>query len=343
MFELNKDLVVNSAADYAVTILDDNGATVAPSNLALEVLTADHKLLISGFGNFRAGDIVAVAGQRGVAGQVRVDNIVISNVDGSSQLDVAAPSIPTVVYFKYKVTTTRYRAEYAQNQMQFSDTIIYPVVVRPGDTNQDVAAKLLAVATDRQTRFPDDTGIEITLTGGTASAPTQLTVTGKAGDINWEVSVEDEFDVESSIITEYSSSVATKRVEGIQDARFLRESVRLLTYASTRPYGELQDQLAISGALYHSVTFEIENARPDLRGNSVAGQVNKSGARLSLYANSNLAGGTTSYFGQIATFLDKAATLNGLTAVLIDDVITDGNKVGEGEVNTTAALADFIA
>jgi hypothetical protein len=323
MYNLYKDVVINNSTNYPVTVYDGTGAVVADTDAM--VITADHVLSIRGFGNFKASTICAVEAQRGINSRVRIDTMTVATL---AQWTVVAPSINTTVLFKIKARVNNYSSENTRYEMQFGKDLIYAVTATPADTATTLAAKLLAAATDRQTRFPESVNVTISLGGGTTVAPTSLVFTGADEHVTWTYSAEEEFDTTSSVVTVWAPAVTQTRFEGIQTATFMQENVRLLTNTSTRPYGVNNDELAVSGGLYNSFTFETVTDRPELKGFSVAGQVNQSKARFTVYALDSL---TTDegVQDQIINFLDKAATLNSVTAYYYGNVLTSSTNTGE--------------
>jgi len=324
MFNLQKDLVINSSTAYPVTIYDSSNVAVADAATA----AAGSYMVIPGFGRFEFDYVSGVRGQIGRAAQPRIDTLVAGGVT------FVAPSIAKTIYVKIQVNAFNAAAEFARFEMVPGEDIIYALTILPADTAATFITKLGAAALDRQTRFPEDVSVSIINNAGT------LTFTGVNQFVNWTVVVEDEFDTTSTTITALSFTTTQRRFEGLQTAAFIQQNVRLLTYASTRPYGEDKGQMAIEGALYHSVTFNITKENDRVAGNSVPGQVNNTRSSFTIYVNADAATAVlANIFYNIVNFLDQADA----AAVWYSNALTNGAQAGEAQASTAVASAAFLA
>jgi len=321
MFNLHKDLVINSFNQYPVTAIDASGSAIA--DVSATPATSGAKLK-------------TFTGLRGVSSQERVDTLTVA-----TDINFTAPSIATVVNVRIDVKAYNFAAEQARNELNLGEEIVYPITVLPTDTATTFTAKLLAAAQYRNSRFPGNDSVRIELGGGTAAAPTSITFTGENEFIAWSYDVTDEYSSNSTIVTSFTPANTTPRYRSTSDAKYVEDNIRVLTYESTRPYGIKQDQLAIDGSLYDVYNFSQVVADMSTTSSSVVAGEFSSRSEFTIYVNSNLRG--SQELTNLVYFLDQAVQANGGTPEYVANTISTSSNGVEGEQNGSTTLAAIVA
>jgi hypothetical protein len=298
-----KELLINSNAlnnaYYPVKFYAADGTETVPTSPATAAAAAT--MVIPGFATVKKADIVKVNMTRGIAA---------SQQSMTLTLTVAAPSIPTQVNFRFKVTDFSYDAQNSRNLMKFGDYKNYSITAVSGDTATTLAAKLVALINFEGNRYgtsllrASNTAGVVTITLNTTNPhPEKMTISATVYDEgNLEL-------VPSSVVTSMVVAYPTKNSEGTNTAKYLTSNLKLLTDMSTRPYwGVYNHQLPQEGALYANMYFETVFARTGINGQSGTNEPIAGSGKFDIYVLGETgAAADGNILSSIAGFLDGSS------------------------------------
>lgn len=349
MFQLNKDVLVNSATDYPVSF------TLAGASSTAALGDTMH---IKGFGNFKLSEIqLGVKGHRGVAasnGTITVDVASAVTAVGT------AVATDTIVNFVLKINTSKFSAEYARDAMTFGYKKVYQVIAKPSDGTGDTLAGVLlrrlhnkiVEENSRYGNVPftsaldlnDDNTHEVTATTTdftTNITATSIQLTATDPTLSATFTVEDDDQTSSSVITAFTPVYVVGN-EGRNTADYINQNVRVYTDANTNAFA-LRKEQAPAGSLYSDVSFATSVARTDITGLSAAGQSVTSKAEYVVYVQENAANfGAGNYMSLVLDFLARAdgdITLYSSAGAIIQD--TSGDDPGDATYAPAEAVDTF--
>jgi hypothetical protein len=223
------------------------------------------------------------------------------------------PSTPKNVRFEFTIRDHSYSSQFARYMLQFGkDPKTYVITVLPTDNATTVAQKLEAAINYESLRY-EGAWLQATRVGTVLTFTLSDKFHDHPEELSYTVKVQDEdgmFEVATSVWTAPVFTY-TPAVAGTNTAKFLRENLRLLTEASTRPYEHVyNNQLPVDGALYSNLYLEFQYTRSNVSGISIANQIATGLSRMDIYVlESNAPAGAiaaNSVISVIATFLNSA-------------------------------------